>query len=313
MVRGVPPPVRRRVEGYRWLRSDGKPNWSQRVSKRPGDAYIVSSKPPVTVSKTTNVMEATEIIYAKRVRGLAVVIHPSKLFGIATTVTLVNYLGGGSLYSIIENRFEHKLYPALQDIPMEDITIKDPVTVNASDRLEDVLYTMVDKGAGFIPVVDEDGNVVGIITEHDLVKHLREKKVGVTVAEVMSKYVIGVKSSQELIDAMKLMAEYGFRRLVVFGDNDKLEGMITAKDIVYLIGSHRVFEYVKSGDVRDLHSIPVKDVYSPVYYPVHPMDDVGDVATIMVKHGISGLPVIEDNEVVGIVTERDILYALATR
>ncbi len=308
----IPPPIRRRVEGYRWIRSDGKPNWNQAITSKIGEVLLIASKPALTISKDSTVMELAELIATRNVRGVPVVESSGKIAGVITGTDLVNYLGGGTLFDIVAERYNYRLYDALKKERLESLIYKKPVVVRPDYKLDEVLRVMVEHGVGFIPIVDEENNVLGVITEHDLVKHLAEKSVGRTVAEVMSKTVIGIEYSDTLWNAMKLMVKYGFRRLPVFRE-EKLEGFVTAKIIVSFFGSHKAFEYIRTGDIREVLETPLREVYAPLYVYSYPNEDVGEAVTKMIKHGMSGIPVVEDDTVVGIITERDALYALVTR
>jgi len=307
----IPP---RRPEGIRWLRSDGMPNFSDRVHKHPGDAKLIAKRPVYTTTKTATVLAAAEEMTRFNVRALPVVVpNQEKLEGMLTVMDLVNYLGGGDLYNIVRNRHKLNIYSALLKEHVESIMNPNPVYVTIYDKLPKILEVMVLKGVGVVPVVMEDGGLWGIITEHDLVRELVEKKVGVKVAEVMSKNVITINSKASIKEAAETMIKYGIRRLPIVEDNGSIWGMITAKDIVRFFGSHDVFRYTESDNIEDALKAPVKLVGAPGYASISPDADVGDAATLMAEKGVSSLLVVENNELKGIITERDILYAVAAK
>ena len=68
----------------------------------------------------------------------------------------------------------HELYYLLSEIRVRDIMTPDPITVHAHDTVERVALLMQEKAIGGVPVVDDDGVLVGIITDHDLFKVLVE-------------------------------------------------------------------------------------------------------------------------------------------
>ena len=310
MRMGAPPSVRR-PEGIRWLRSDGKPNLSDRVRRKEGDAKIIARRPVYTVTRTTTVLGALEEMARLNVRVLPVV-PPSKpvLEGIVTVMDMVNYLGGGELHNIVVRRHGGSIYSALLREQVSSIMNPNPVTVTVEERLPQIIEKMVLHNVGVLPVIYPDGSLWGIITEHDLVKELVEKKVGRKVEEVMTRNVVTVESSATLGEALKTMVKYGVRRLPVV-EEGRVWGMITAKDVVRFFGSHDVFRYITGDRVEEALQVPVKAVGAPVYYTIEPSADVGDAATLMMEKGVSSLLVVEDGELKGIVTERDVLYALA--
>ncbi|MCE4615171.1 MAG: CBS domain-containing protein [Desulfurococcales archaeon] len=312
MTHHIPPPIRRRVEGYRWVRSDGQPNWNQHIVEKLGEALLIASKPPITILKDSNVLEAIGEIASNNVRGLPVVESNGRLYGVLTSSDLINYLGGGSLFDIVSKKFKFNIYESLEKVNIEALVYKSPIFIEDTAKIDEALKIMVEHGVGFLPVTDQENNVNGVLTEHDLVKHLAGKTTGRTVAEVMSKTVVGINKEETLWKTMKLIVKYGFRRLLVF-DRDKLAGFITAKGIISFFGSHKAFDYVKTGDIRDVLNIPIAEIYTPYYSAAHPNEDIGEVAERMIKTGLSGLPVIEQESIVGVITERDVLYGLLAR
>jgi len=312
-VRFVPTFAPRRPEGIRWLRSDGKPNFGDRIHRREGDAKLLATRPVHTTTRTETILEALEKMAKYNVRVLPVV-NPAnqKLEGIVTTMDFVNYLGGGDYYNIVVNRHGGELISALRKECVESIMNPNPYFVTVTDRLKTIIEKMVLNNVGVLPVVFADGTLWGIITEHDLVRHLAEKIVGKRVEDVMSKNVIYIPSSATLGDALKIMIKYGVRRLPIVEEGGHVWGMITAKDVVKFFGSHDVFRYTTTNRFEEVHEIPVKVVGTPVYYTIEPKADIGKAATLMIEKNVSSLLVVENNKLVGIVTERDLLYGLAT-
>jgi CBS domain-containing protein len=312
MSRGaiIPP---RRPEGIRWLRSDGKPNFSDRIYRKEGEAKLLARRPVYTTTKTTTILGLLEDMARYNVRAMPVVV-PNKetLEGMVTVMDAANYLGGGELYEIIVKRHGGNIYSALLKEHVSSIMNPNPVYVTVEAKLSEILEVMVVKNVGVVPVVYSDGSLWGIITEHDLVEHLAEKSVGRKVAEVMTENVVTVNVNASLKEALKTMVKYGVRRLPIV-ENGRVWGMITAKDVVKFFGSHEVFNFVESGNIEEALSTPVKVVGVNDYVTIEPDADVGEAAKKMMDSGVSSLLVVENGQLRGIVTERDILYALATK
>ncbi len=305
----IPP---RKPEGIRWLRSDGTPNFSDRIHRREGDAKIIARRPVYTITKTATILGAAEEMTRHWVRALPVVVpNQEKLEGMVTATDLVNYLGGGELYNIIKNRHKGNIYSALLKEHVESIMNPNPVYVTIYDKLPKILETMVLKNVGIVPVIMEDGTIWGIITEHDLVRELAEKKVGRKVSEVMTSPVITISSNATIKEAAETMIKYGVRRLPVIAEEGNIIGIITAKDIVRFFGSHDVFRFVETSNIEDALNAPIKIVGFSGTATISPDADVGDAATLMAQKNTGSLLVVENNELKGIITERDVLYALA--
>ena len=119
------------------------------------------------------------------------------------------------------------------------VTVGPDVPVTAAARI------MRDAGVSGLPVIDSDGRVVGILTEADLLHRAvvadptemtthrsRDRWSASTVAELMSRNVLGVRRDDPLAKAARLMETARVRRLVVVGEGFALEGIISRRDVV---------------------------------------------------------------------------------
>ncbi|MET1101985.1 MAG: CBS domain-containing protein [Pyrodictiaceae archaeon] len=300
-------------EGLRWLRSDGKPNFSDRVRRREGDAKIIARRPVHTVSKNATILAALEEMANRNIRSLVIADPGSmRLQGIVTVMDFVNYLGGGELYNIVEKRHNGIIYSALLREKVSSIMNPNPIYASIEENLPSILEKMITQQVGVIPIVYDDGRIWGIITEHDIVAEIVEKNVGRKVAEVMTRSLISAPYESRIIDVLRLMVRYGVRRIPLVDEN-AVKAIITAKDIVKFFGSHEVFNHVIEGSIKEVHSLPARLIASNVVVTIDADADVGEAATLMMRKGVSSLIVTDSSgNVVGIVTERDILYGLAT-
>ncbi|KXB05785.1 hypothetical protein AKJ52_03065 [candidate division MSBL1 archaeon SCGC-AAA382C18] len=87
-------------------------------------------------------------------------------------------------------------------------------------------------------------------------------------------------------------------------------GSSTSVDILKYFGNSEVFKHKASDDATDAMSIEVQKIMTDEPLTTNPTADLGEVAREMEKHGYGGLPVLDDDELVGIITERDILEIL---
>lgn len=306
------PKSKSRPEGIRWLRADGTPNWSQRVSRSSGDIARISSTPPITITKTATVMEALEVIHERKVRGL-VVEQVGKPLGVLMATDLVNYLGGGPLYKIVEEKHGDNLYTALRGEIVKTIMNSSPIVAYTTQKLDEVLEVMISKRLGFLPVISERGDLYGVITEHDIVKVLASspEPAGVPVETVATSPIVAVTESDPLKKTLEYMSSYGFRRIIVTDSENNIKGAVTAKSYVSLFGSHKIFRLMKSFSLKEVLSMPSSIALDPRYQYIEGDKDVVEASRLMVENNLSWLLVTRGEEVVGIVTERDILVALA--
>jgi len=293
----------------RFLRSDGTPNFSSKVYEKPGEVEVIARRPVVTATPTAKVIDALKIMASRGFRRLPIASTNGKLVGIVTAMDFMDYFGGGEKFNLIVNRHGFKIYSAFNEV-LEPIMTKEVVKAYVDETFVDVLSKMVKHNVGAVPVVTRDEKVFGIITERDLVNHLAEKITGKTVEEVMTSDVVTTSSDATLYDALKTMVSNGFRRLPVV-DGEELKGILVAMDVVRFLGSGRAFEYVKSDDVRDVLAVKVSEVMTKDVETITPDSDIGEAASLMRKTGRGALLVVEGGELKGIVTERDLVIAIA--
>lgn len=111
----------------------------------------------------------------------------------------------------------------------ENGMIYDPVTIHKGRKVIDALNMMAEYHIGGIPVVDDDNNLVGIVTNRDL---RFEKKMDKLIDDVMTKENLVVTHQQtDLMAAAQILQEHKIEKLPVVDNKGKLIGLITYKDI----------------------------------------------------------------------------------
>jgi CBS domain-containing protein len=115
---------------------------------------------------------------------------------------------------------------------LRDIMTKDVETVTLKDNVYEVAVKMRDWNVGVIPVVDENQNVIGVITDRDIViRGIAEKRTGsAEVEQVMTRDVIMGTPDMTVDEAAKIMAKHQIRRLPVV-ENGKLVGIVALGDM----------------------------------------------------------------------------------
>jgi CBS domain-containing membrane protein len=126
---------------------------------------------------------------------------------------------------------------------VRDLMTSDVITLRADDELgsfRDVLY---DHGFRHVPVVDEDGNLVGLVTERDLLRNVLTDQADIPISvreEVMYSTRIGdimiqdvetVEPDDRLPTAAQLMLDNKFGCLPVT-DGPLLVGILTESDFI---------------------------------------------------------------------------------
>jgi len=107
--------------------------------------------------------------------------------------------------------------------------IVDPVTMTPDRKIREALDLMKRFKISGVPIVQEDGRLVGILTNRDL---RFETRLDLTLAEVMTKEnLITVPVGTTLQQAEGILQRHRVEKLLVVDDNYRLKGLITVKDI----------------------------------------------------------------------------------
>ncbi|ALO35811.1 guanosine monophosphate reductase [Colwellia sp. MT41] len=107
--------------------------------------------------------------------------------------------------------------------------VSEPVTVNSNFTIEQVMHKVDDLGFSGFPVVDDDNNLVGIITSRDLRFETDLSKPVSSLMTVKEKLVT-VKEGAAREQILGLMHSNRIEKILVVDDAFKLVGLITAKD-----------------------------------------------------------------------------------
>ncbi len=117
-----------------------------------------------------------------------------------------------------------------------------------------------------------------------------------TARDIMNPDVTCVFERANLVDAAKRMRELGVGALPICGDDDRLRGMLTDRDIVIkAVAAERELSTTTAGELAQ----------GRVYY-VDANDGMEEMLLVMEQHQVRRIPVIEEHRLVGIVTEADI-------
>ncbi|MFM1874490.1 MAG: hypothetical protein RL266_227 [Bacteroidota bacterium] len=128
------------------------------------------------------------------------------------------------------------------------------------------------------------------------------------VEEVMTAHTRTVRPDQSLSDVRSIFEEEGFRHLPVMG-NDGLVGMITHTDLMRVTyGAHIAEADFEINDLI-LESTTVEESMSKKLISIETGADLKEAARLMRKYKIGCVPVVDNGDLLGLVTTTDVLSA----
>ena len=107
------------------------------------------------------------------------------------------------------------------------------ISTDRNASAKDIASQLVSGRFSGMPIIDEEERVVGVVTEHDLLEHIRKGKdlKELTAEDVMQKHPITVDVSAPLGDILDIMLENGILRVPVT-DGLRLVGIISRSAIL---------------------------------------------------------------------------------
>ena len=151
-----------------------------------------------------------------------------------------------------------------------------------------------------------------------------EEDVMLKARDIMTRNVVTVQPDTEIVQAAKLLLKHHFNGLPVVDDEGRLKGMICQEDLIsqqrkvplpsYFILLDSIIPLTSKKNiekaVQKIAAITVGEAMSTEPITVGPDTSLEDIATLMVKHNIHTLPVLDATRLVGIIGKEDILRTL---
>lgn len=158
----------------------------------------------------------------------------------------------------------------------QDIMTRDVVTVRPTASVHEIAKLMVEKHVSGIPVVDDAGAVIGMVSQTDLM-HRAEvgterkrkwwfrafadantlardfiKAHGHAAQDIMARQIVSVRADAELRDVADILDKHRIKRVPVVKDG-KLAGIVTRGDLVRALSLSQIVKSEKKLDNATLH------------------------------------------------------------
>lgn len=192
---------------------------------------------------------------------------------------------------------------SIDHIKVEDMMSSPVKTVSKSMDIYEAAIYLEKNRLRRIVVADEEGKLLGLVTQTDLKNHLgavyyvKFK----SIDSIMTKNVITAEHNEDLLAIIQRMQEHNLSCLVICKAN-KPWAVITERDITHLMA-----------DRNSLENLTAEQVIKPSIISVSENASIFDATNLMREKNIRRLVVADDkSRVVGIVTETDIVKHLET-
>lgn len=145
----------------------------------------------------------------------------------------------------------------MNELMVRDVMTTDVVTVRADTPFKELVQAMAERRVSGVPVVGEDGTLVGIVTEADLLiaeeeaeeprrrrsflewfihptrlADIEGRADGVRARDIMTRTVVTVGPDVPLREALKVLLDAGVRRLPVVDADERVVGIVSRRDLL---------------------------------------------------------------------------------
>jgi CBS domain-containing protein len=272
-------------------------------------------KRTITISPNTSLLDAREILLRHNLKRLVVINTKKCPVGIIT-----------------EKDIAKTIY-ALGDKPIKSVKVsgfmsKKLFTVKKTASVYDSAKLMKRHHISSVIVLGKNGVLEGLVTKTDLASIFLTHAVSpLKVSKVMTRRVVTAMPGDSLLYVESLLIHNRISRIVI-QRNKVPVGIITYRDFVPAKLPHWI---VQSADPKEVENYRIKkdlndfrvnqmshllhfkavDIMASDPITVKVDEDVGVAVLLMIRNGISGLPVVKNSKLVGIITKADIVKAIA--
>ena len=269
---------------------------------------------PITVSPNSSLMKAREALLKHKVKRV-IVIEKNKPVGLITEKDIAKKI------------YELGTKP-IKSVKAKDFKPRKLFTLTREDSVQDCAKMMKKHRISLVIILNKDKTFGGIVTKTNLAAaFLTKDSEPITVSKIMKSKVITAAPSDPILHIESLLIKNGISRVII-KRNQKPVGIITFRDFV----PAKIPQWIaESADPKEVQEYKFKKGLEEVHsnqmsylFPFHATDimatdpitiesdkDVKLAITRMIKYNISGLPVVKNSKLVGIITKSDIVKTLA--
>ena len=278
------------------------------AAPREGNVMLIAESNVVATHPTNSIKNVAKLMEGNDFRRIPVTnAGTGRLEGMVAAIDILDFLGGGQKYNIIEKDYNGNFLAAINS-PIQKIMKGEYPFLDKKSSMDDVVEIMVSKRASAIPIIDREGGgkVIAIVTERDVLPVA--DKFGVTIGDVMKRECITSSLGMMISDVSKIMVRNRLRRLPVIQE-DRLIGIVTVFDVLRFLG-YGEFHGV---DAEEVLSERVEKIMEKSVVTVKPGQDLAAVSMLVRDTNLGGFPVVEDGELLGIVTTTDVIRKIYDR
>ncbi len=182
---------------------------------------------------------------------------------------------------------------SVQDIKARDVMSRKLITVEQDEDVSSAIGKMQKHDINEVPVVSEDGNIIGLVNYETLLKR-RSIPMSAKVENVMA-FPPRVSEDASVMDIAETMLSSGYRAVPVT-DKDRVVGIVSRTDLVNIIPGLKI-----------LRGIEVNEIMTGSPHLIGEKDTIDKARSVMYRLDVRALPVTNgDENVVGVIGLKDL-------
>jgi len=269
------------------------------------------SSPIYVIERNENIQRARNLMFKYSI-GRLPVMDAGLLVGIVTKYDITNRLNQAAP--------EWRRRP-IDKVPIQVVMTEKPITIFPDATMPQAAELLIENGISGLPV-ERDGEIVGMITSRDIMKYFSEQDLKATVGDMMSKNVLHVHRHHTIGHVLEEMNVQGQSRALVYEDNTTPVGIVTRSGLTFseMMGpkdemetknikmtrkestaGRKQYRYVKQMPfvAEDIMTSPIFTIGSEI--------KAVQASQTLVEKNIIGMPVMDNNEVVGYFSADEII------
>ena len=267
---------------------------------------------PINVIERNEPIQMARNLMFKYGIGRLPVLDNGKLVGIVTKYDITNRLNQAAP--------EWRRRP-IDKIPIQVVMTEKPITIFPDATMPQAAELLIENDISGLPV-ERDGDIVGMITSRDMVRYFSEQDIKATVGDLMSKNILNVHRHHTIGHVLEEMNVQGVSRALVYEDNTTPVGIVTRSGLTFSemmgpkdemetksikmtrkesTGGRKQYRYVKQ------MPFVAEDIMTSPIFSLSPETKAVEATKTLVEKHIIGMPVMENNEVVGYFSADEII------
>lgn len=275
----------------------------------------IMSSPVYVVNVDEPVSHARKLMLKYRISTL-LVLNEGKMVGIVTQSDLGNRLAQA------EPLWRRR---PIDQIPIKLLMTESVITIYPEASISQAAALMLENGVHDIPVVKND--IVGIVTRTDIVRYVAENSEGIDtgILKMMTEDVVSVHRHHTINHVIDEMNKNEIERVIVKNDAGKPVGMISRRSLALNLltdnegklstksiklarksspGGQKTYRYVKEVPLT------AEDIMVSPIISIDVNKKISDAAKQLIEEDVTGLPVSDGEEIVGIISRTDIMKSV---